>query len=105
VCQKCARAEIGPPGSGPVGSEPAKVVPRDGEARPTSVTADNTHANTGAKESSPAELEPDRVLPANAEDFAAAATVDGADGKIPVADSTKVAWKPKAPSGPIWSRR
>lgn len=168
------RAEAGPPGSVPVGSEPAKVLPRDGEALPRSVTADNTHANTGAKDSPPAEveqptvfphdgedfevavdgaegenlladsppaelepervlpadgkdleaaaivdvadgetrvadsppgeLEQQRVLPADGEDFEATATVEVADGESPAADSAPVAWKPRAPSGPIWNR-
>src|SRR5579864_8917714 len=135
------RAEAGPQGPVPVGSEAAKVLPKDGEALPRSVTADNTHANTGAKDSPPAELEPEKVLPPDGKDLEAAAIVAVADGetrladappgeleqprvlpaegkdfeaadavavaaaKIPVADSTQVAWKPKAPSGPIWSKR
>lgn len=135
------RAEAGLPGAVTLGPESAEVLPRDGEALPRSVTADDTHANTGAKDSHPedteqhrvlpdqgkdfevaavvdaaegdtllavpppVELEQQRVLPDDGKDFAAALTVDGADGKIPVADSAKVAWKPKAPPGPIWSRR
>src|ERR1035437_3195606 len=98
------RAETGALGSVAVGSEHAKVLPRDGESLPRSVIADIIHANTGVKDSALGELEQQRVPPADGEDFEAAATVDVVDGETLVSDSAPVAWKPRAPSGPIWNR-
>ena len=71
--------------STPTAPEQSKAPSSDGE---------DGHAESGLVESAPPGPEHGVALTA----------MEVADGEIPVADSAPVAWKPRAPSGPIWNR-
>ena len=90
--------------SAPAELEPERVLPADGKDLEAAASVDVADGETRVADSPPGELEQQRVLPADGEDFEATATVDVVDGEPPVADSAPVAWKPRAPSGPIWNR-
>jgi hypothetical protein len=78
-------ADAGRLDSTPAAPEQSKAPSSDGE---------DGHAESGLVESAPPGPEHGVALTA----------MEVADGEIPVADSAPVAWKPRAPSGPIWNR-
>jgi hypothetical protein len=80
VCADAGRLD-----STPTAPEQSKAPSSDGE---------DGHAESGLVESAPPGPEHGVALTA----------MEVADGEIPVADSAPVAWKPRAPSGPIWNR-